>query len=71
VTDPESRIVKTRWGYVQECNAQAVMTGDLIILVANCGWTGAGSGQEHKGLRQLLEQRNAGGTDQAQHDHYQ
>lgn len=34
VTDPESRIMKTRSGHVQGYNAQVVVTKDQIILVA-------------------------------------
>jgi transposase len=34
VTDPESRIMKTRSGYVQGYNAQAVVTEDQIIIAA-------------------------------------
>jgi len=34
ITDPESRIMKTRKGYVQGYNAQAVVTKDQIIIAA-------------------------------------
>jgi len=34
VTDPESRIMKTRSGYVQGYNAQAAVTEDQIIIAA-------------------------------------
>jgi hypothetical protein len=34
VTDPESRIMKTRSGYVQGYNAQAAVTGDQIVIAA-------------------------------------
>ena len=34
VTDPESRIMKTRGGYVQGYNGQAVVTEEQIILAA-------------------------------------
>jgi transposase len=34
VTDPESRILKTRTGYVQGYNAQAVVTADQVIVAA-------------------------------------
>jgi hypothetical protein len=34
VTDPDSRIMKTRRGYVQGYNAQAVATADQIIVAA-------------------------------------
>jgi transposase len=35
VTDPESRIMKTRSGYVQGYNAQAVVTEEQIIIAAD------------------------------------
>jgi transposase len=35
MTDPQSRIMKTRTGYVQGYNAQAVVTEDQIILAAD------------------------------------
>lgn len=35
VTDPDSRIMKTRRGYVQGYNARAVATGDQIIVAAD------------------------------------
>jgi transposase len=35
VTDPDSRIMKTRRGYVQGYNAQAVATADQIIVAAD------------------------------------
>lgn len=35
VTDPDSRIMKSRKGYVQGYNAQAVVTADQIILAAD------------------------------------
>jgi len=35
MTDPESRIMKTRTGYVQGYNAQAVVTEDQIIVAAD------------------------------------
>jgi len=34
VTDPDSRIMKTRGGYVQGYNGQAVVTEEQIILAA-------------------------------------
>jgi transposase len=34
-TDPDSRIMKTRSGYVQGYNAQAVVTADQVILAAS------------------------------------
>lgn len=35
ITDPQSRIMKTRTGYVQGYNAQAVVTEDQIIVAAD------------------------------------
>ena len=46
VTDPESRIMKTRSGYVQGYNAQAAVTEDQIIIVAEAT-------QEENDVRQL------------------
>ncbi len=34
ITDPESRIMKTQAGYVQGYNAQAIVTGEQIIVAA-------------------------------------
>ena len=46
VTDPESRIMKTRTGYVQGYNAQVVVTKDQLILAADVT-------QEENDVRQL------------------
>jgi len=46
VTDPESRVMKTRTGYVQGYNAQAVTTQDQIIVAAEVT-------QEANDLKQL------------------
>jgi len=46
VTDPESRIMKTRHGYVQGYNAQAAVTEDQIIIAAEVT-------QEENDVRQL------------------
>lgn len=46
VTDPESRIMKTRTGYVQGYNAQVVVTQDQLILAADVT-------QEANDVRQL------------------
>jgi len=34
ITDPESRIMKTRYGYIQGYNGQAVVTEGQIIIAA-------------------------------------
>ena len=47
VTDPESRIMKTRQGYVQGYNAQAVTTKEQIIVAAEVT-------QEANDVKQLL-----------------
>jgi transposase len=47
VTDPDSRIMKTRSGFVQGYNAQAVATKDQIILAAEVT-------QEENDMNQLL-----------------
>lgn len=46
VTDPESRIMKTRTGYVQGFNTQVVVTKDQLILAADVT-------QEENDVRQL------------------
>jgi transposase len=46
VTDPESRIMKTRHGYVQGYNAQAAVTEDQVIIAAEVT-------QEENDVRQL------------------
>ena len=47
VTDPDSRVMKTRQGYVQGYNVQAVVSEDQIILAV-------GVTQEANDVRQLL-----------------
>jgi len=56
ITDPESRIMKTRSGYVQGYNAQAVVTKEQIIIAADIT-------QEENDVRQLHPM-----LDQAQHE---
>ncbi len=50
-TDPESRLMKTREGYVQGYNAQAVVTQDQIILAAEV----TQEANDVKQLRPMLE----------------
>jgi len=55
VTDPESRIMKTRHGYVQGYNAQAVVTEDQVILAAEV----TQEANDVKQLHPMLEQTEA------------
>ena len=52
VTDPESRVMKTRSGYVQGYNAQAVVTEGQVIVTAEVTQEANDVGQ----LRPMLEQ---------------
>ncbi len=52
VTDPESRIMKTRKGYVQGLNAQAVVTNDQIIVAGDV----TQEENDKKQLHPMLEQ---------------
>jgi len=55
VTDPESRIMKTRQGYVQGYNAQAVVTEDQVIVAAEV----TQESNDVKQLQPMLEQTEA------------
>jgi len=55
VTDPESRIMKTRQGYVQGYNAQAVVTEDQVIVAAEV----TQEANDVKQLHPMLEQTEA------------
>ena len=50
LTDPESRIMKARQGYVQGYNAQLVVTKDQIIVAAEVV-------QDQNDVHQLLPMR--------------
>lgn len=55
VTDPESRVMKTRQGYVQGYNAQAVVTEDQVIVAAEV----TQEANDVKQLHPMLEQTEA------------
>lgn len=52
VTDPESRIMKTRWGYEQAYNGQAVVTEQQYILAADVTQEENDQHQAHPMLKQ-------------------
>lgn len=58
VTDPESRIMKTRRGYVQGYNAQAAVTQDQIVLAAEL----TQEANDVKQLHPMLEAAEANAT---------
>lgn len=59
VTDPESRIMKTRAGYVQGYNAQAAVTEDQIIIAAELTDEANDVGQLHPMLQASRESLRA------------
>jgi len=58
-TAPDTRILKTRSGYVQGFNAQAVCTDDQIILAADVTDQENDQGQYHPMMEQAQENANA------------
>jgi hypothetical protein len=65
VTDPESRIMKTRSGYVQGYNAQAAVTEDQIIVAAEVTQECNDVGQLHPMLEKIEENLAAVGAPEA------
>jgi transposase len=61
VTDPDSRIMKTRQGYVQGLNAQAVTTEEQIIVAEDVTQEENDKQQLHPMLEQTEENREAVG----------
>lgn len=57
VTDPESRIMKTRAGFIQGYNAQAVVTEEQIIIAEDVTQEENDQKQLHPMLRQVEENR--------------
>lgn len=55
VTDPDSRIMKTRSGYVQGYNGQAVVTGEQIIVAAELTREGNDIKQLHPMVKKATE----------------
>lgn len=65
ITDPESRIMKTRTGYLQGYNAQAVVTRDQIIVSADVTQEENDVQQLHPMLEQTQEELSAAGVKDA------
>jgi hypothetical protein len=61
VTDPESRIMKTRSGYVQGYNAQAVVTEEQIIVAAEVTQEANDVRQFHPMMSSIRETASAAG----------
>ena len=64
VTDPDSRIMKTRKGFVQGLNAQAVTTGEQIIVAEDVTQEENDKQQLHPMLEQTEENRQAVGIEE-------
>ena len=62
VTDPDSRIMKTRKGYVQGLNAQAVVTGEQVIVAEDVTQQANDKQQLHPMLEQAEANRKAVGA---------
>jgi transposase len=65
VTDPDSRIMKTRRGYVQGYNAQAVATVDQIIVAADVTTQENDVAQLHPMLAATANELQAAGVEEA------
>jgi transposase len=65
VTDPDSRIMKTRQGYVQGYNAQAAATADQIIVAAEVTPDENDVGQLHPMLAAAANELRAAGVEQS------
>lgn len=63
VTDPESRIMKTRSGYVQGYNCQAAVTEGQIIIAAEVTQEANDVGQLHPMLEKAAENLEAAGVE--------
>ena len=64
VTDPDSRIMKTRRGYVQGYNAQAAATADQIIVAAEVTAEENDVGQLHPMLAATASELRAAGVEE-------
>ena len=64
VTDPDSRIMKTRRGFVQAYNAQAVATADQIIVAAEVTPEENDVGQLHPMLAATATELRAAGIEE-------
>jgi transposase len=65
VTDPDSRILKTRRGYVQGYNAQAAATADQIIVAAEVTPEENDVGQLHPMLAATANELRAAGVEES------
>ena len=65
VTDPQSRIMKTRSGYVQGYNAQAAVTENQIIVAAEVTQEYNDVGQLHPMVEKVAENLKAVGAPEA------
>src|SRR3954451_686460 len=65
VTDPDSRIMKTRRGFVQGYNAQAAATADQIIVAAEVTPQENDVGQLHPMLAATANELKAAGVEEA------
>ena len=61
VTDPDSRIMKTRKGYIQGLNAQAVVTEEQVIIAEDVTQQENDKQQLHPILEQIESSRQAVG----------
>jgi len=61
MTDPQSRIMKTRTGYVQGYNAQAVVTEEQIIVAADVTQAEIDKQQLHPMLEQAQAELSEAG----------
>jgi transposase len=64
VTDPESRIMKTRKGYVQGYNAQAAVTEEQIIVAAEVTQEANDKKQLHPMIEKTAENIEAAGVEE-------
>jgi len=64
ITDPDSRILKTRQGFVQGYNAQAVVSEDQLIVAAAVTQDANDVGQLHPMLQQAQANLRAAGVDE-------
>jgi transposase len=65
VTDPDSRIMKTRRGYLQGYNAQAVATADQIVVAADVTAEENDVAQLHPMLAATADELKAAGVEEA------
>ncbi len=64
VSEPESRIMKTRKGYVQGCNAQAAVTEEQIIVAAEVTQEANDVKQLHSTIEKTAENLQGAGVEE-------